>query len=99
MAAAGAEVIAWKERCAAAEELTERLLEARAQMMWGYETMLRVEEERPVVDWADKLEEYVALHEQQKDAPNTLRALRTYLTPWVDWLVKEGSRPTDQRIK
>ena len=61
--------------------------------------MLRIKEEGPVVDWAARLKEYVALHVQQKDAPRTITTLRSYLTPWVDWLVKEGSRPTDQRIK
>ena len=47
-----------------------------------------IEDSLPVVDWPDRLEEYLALHKQQGDSANTLKAYRSHLTPWVQWLVK-----------
>ena len=55
----------------------------------------KLEDGLPVIDWRGMLTEYLAGHEKQKDAAATVKALRTYLDPWVTWLGENGQRPTN----
>ena len=93
-------LIAKEQALAAAEAKAERALAASKAIRENARVLDELEEARPLIDWHDALRTYVERHDQQKDADNTVAALRSYLTPWVDWLVEFGSsRPTNQRIR
>ena len=55
--------------------------------------------EAPLINWHKRLEEYLeeSKYEQKKD--NTWRTKKKILTPWVDWIWRNGNRPTSQKIK
>ena len=73
---------------ATAEQKAAKIGEATQQIRSALDALREIEDSCPVVDWASKLEEYLALHKQQGDSANTLKAYRSHLTYWVEWLVK-----------
>ena len=58
----------------------------------GMKRIEKVEERAPVVNWDEKLRVYLEEIRQQKDAPTTYRNEKAYLTPWVEWIKKNGGR-------
>ena len=58
-----------------------------------------LEDDMPADVWRRRVDIYIELVKNQGDRPNTRRTLRAYLSPWVEWLIKKGGRPTAQKIK
>ena len=52
-----------------------------------------------MLNWGDRLEEYVEAAERQGDRPATLDNLRNYLAPWVEWIRVRGNLPTAQLLR
>ena len=61
--------------------------------------MKAIQRKRPILNWRNKLEDYVAKTQRQGDRKATQDNLRTYLAPWVEWIGDRGSLPTDQLIR
>ena len=55
--------------------------------------------EPPLINWNDRLKEYLKKFAREKKRTTTVATRRKWLQPWVRWLWKHGLRPTSQRIK
>ena len=96
--AAEAEIIALKVRLSAAEEKTEKYEKAIGKMTEIGVAVREEEKKDAAIDWHANLDTWIALQKRENKAHNTIKSLESTLNPWVDWLKKNGSRPTDQRL-
>ena len=79
----------------AAQNMTARMRKCMEYFQTGTELFNRCEEERPLVNWERKLEQYLELKAAGGVGAKTLTNLSHYLTPFKDWLVDEKVvRPT-----
>ena len=93
------ELAAEREGRKAVEDMNRELLESVRLHEEANRNVRSLLERRPSVDWEAQLAEYLEKKKKQGDAPVTLENLRTYLTPFKDWLLKERVQPSAQRIK
>ena len=87
-----------EEQLATAEAKAATAVSALRQHREANRVLDELEGGLPVIDWGDRLREYLALHRKQKDAERTVKDVEASLRPWVLWLVENGNRPTNQRI-
>ena len=94
-----AEIIALKVRLSAAEEKTEKYEKFIREFKQESTDVLQEEEKKSaVIDWHANLDTWIALQKRENKAHNTIKSFESTLIPWVEWLIKNGSRPTDQLL-
>ena len=88
-----------RRRRVAAEDKARKVLALTSQIHSVATGLRELDKERVVINWHERLGEYLQLTLRQGDRHSTHDTLKAYLAPWVEWLSIRGSLPTDQLIK